>query len=107
MKQIFENCQEKLNFTISRPYKRPYNGFFGFFEHFYLTFFKVFKPKKRKILHFKTIKTVLKGHITDFLLILYKKRPKNEQEGTKNEWKLTKKGTGSGPEVEISLKKDS
>ena len=34
---------------------------------------------------------MLKGHITDFLLILYKKRPKNEQEGTKNEWKLTKK----------------
>ena len=48
---------------------------------------------------------MLKGHITDFLLILYKKRPKNEQEGTKNEWKLTKKSTGSGPEVEISLKK--
>ena len=49
---------------------------------------------------------MLKGHITDFLLILYKKRPKNEQEGTKNEWKLTKKSTGSGPEVEISLKKE-
>ena len=38
-----------------------------------------------------TIKTVLKGHIKDFLLILYKKRPKNEQEGTKYEWKWTKK----------------
>ena len=52
---------------------------------------------------------VLKGLMTDFLLILHKKRPKNEQEGTKYEWKWTKKKhrkwTGSEPEVEISQKK--
>ena len=40
---------------------------------------------------------VMNGGFSTFLaFILHEKRPKNEQEGTKNEWKLTKKSTGSG-----------
>ena len=88
MKQIFENCQENSNFTISRPYKRPYDGFFGFLEHF-KAFSKYSSPKNEKFCISRLHKRSLKG----LWQISYWFCPKKDQKSAilKHSWWIFKR----------------